>query len=246
MHIVSKTLFSSAIYLLCLASCGDSEASTTAVITTIITSNGSATDGQDDTTGEPDTTTSPTTGPDEVTSTSTTGDETSSTGEPPQGCFNPGTECPPAPGEATFCEYVAAACEAHGIEPFYCAIVNEKCSGSRTVDECQVCFSLENYCAQIGSDCAGLMTECLCAHESIESRNILPPAAGDNGGPCVGPDRLCFDLDDTCYVSLQLGVDAHICGNVDGLDLTECTDVQDCMPGQGCAPEFSACVWLVP
>lgn len=74
----------------------------------------------------------------------------------------------------------------------------------------------------------------------------MMPAAGNSGGPCVGDDRLCFNPNDTCYVSLMLDVDAHICSNVDGLDLTECATDQDCMAGQGCAPEFSACVWLVP
>lgn len=164
-----ETLFSLSVFLFCAPACGDSDANTTAVITTIITGV-SATDAVDTTTDVPDTSTStePTTGGDDTSTSTTLDTSTTTTGEPSRGCFNEGTECPTAPAESTFCEYVAAACASHGVEPFYCEIVKSKCAASRGVDECQVCFSLENYCAQIGSDCDGLMTECLCAHAALE------------------------------------------------------------------------------
>lgn len=117
------------------------------------------------------------------------------------------------------------------------------------VEEGTLCFQKDHPewlvpCSKESPECPNGQV-CAGGEEVCVWPRMMPPA-GDSGGPCVGPDRLCFDLLDTCYVSLQLGVDAHICSNADGLELTECADDQDCMPGQGCAPEFSACVWLVP
>lgn len=166
-----KTLFCAISFLMCPA-CGDSDGNTTAVITTIITGNPSATEA-DETTGSE----GPTSTTEAATETSTTDVEpvtttlestTSTTTGEPWGCFNEGTECPPPPKAASFCEYVAESCASHGIEPFYCDIVNGMCDESRMVDECQVCFGLANYCAQIGTDCEGLQTECLCAYEAFE------------------------------------------------------------------------------
>lgn len=155
---------------LALAACGDGQAETT-VVTTVVTTATNPTDPQDTDTDETSSTTdetteapgtsNPTTGVDETTTTSTTS-------SPPQDCHNDGTMCPPAPAAESFCAYVAESCASHGIEPLYCEIVNNKCDDARAVDECQVCFSLENYCSQIGTDCDGLMTECICAHQALE------------------------------------------------------------------------------
>ena len=153
-----KTLFCAISFLMCPA-CGDSDGNTTAVITTIITGNPSATEG-DETTGPE----GPTSTTEATTEAATTEVEPVTTGSEFVCIDEDAYPCEQAPIVRDFCSYLADACGDHGIESSYCSILADKCPA--TIG-CTMCFELTNYCHQLGTGCDNLYLECGCVANGL-------------------------------------------------------------------------------
>lgn len=162
---------------LTIISCGDSATETT-VVTTVITSNGSATDVLPQTSGD----TSSTTEGDETTDgdatdgvlTTTSGPNPTTGYEPPEHCIkNENGSTPPVtcePHEGSWCDEVADFAAQHLPEP-YAGIAVKNCESTGDLDPCGVCFYIANTCAQVAGPCDENLTYiCGClaqAHGAI-------------------------------------------------------------------------------